>query len=517
MNNTLKGKTVNAIKHTLIFKSLGQISSVIATIFLVRALSENDYGVYNLLYSIIGFIGTIASLGIANTLQRYIPEYYQKKEFKVAHNLVRMISAVRLIVDTAMLGFILLFWQELAPVLKITEYKSFFLFFSLVILLYQQRSILEICLSSYFLHKYSKPIAVLFSVIKAAGYGMIILLGKNLWYVIFVDLSANFVVFILLQTVYSNKIPASSGSIKKLPRQEKKRISRYAFFYNFNDSGVGLLNADFDNFIIVMFLTPAAVGAYSFCVQLSIQITSILPLKYLKDVIKPAFFSIATSSKDKKTTTLLFQSLVKINSIFAIPCFFFLLLYSDDMISLFFNNKFIEYASVLTGIFFFSMLNSIPFGTMAQLKEKADIVLYSKIFAIYNLIADVILIKLFGIWGVVFATGTATMGKNGFIWYFVRQDASFKGMGSFFIKIILFWVMVSIIILSITSIIPSHALYQLVFGILIFTPAFLIQFRCNYFKDYEKKIITDLSNKKPALINTLKVLNILTDPPAQNS
>ena len=509
MNNTLKGKAVNAIKHTLIFKSLGQVSSVIATIFLVRALSENDYGVYNLLYSIIGLIGTIASLGIGNTLQRYLPEYYQKKEFKIAHHLFRKISAVRLLADTAILGFILLFWQGLAPVLKITEYKSLFLLFSLVIVLYQQRSILEICLSSYFLHKYSKPIAVLFSMVKATGYGAIILWGKNLWYVILVDLSANFIVYILFQTVYSNKIPKFFGSIKKLSRQEKKRVTRYAFFYNFNDSGVGLLNADFDNFIIVMFLTPAAVGAYSFCVQLSIQITSMLPLKYLKDVIKPAFFSIATSSKDKKTTMLLFQSLVKINSIFAIPCFFFLLLYSDDMISFFFNNKFIEYASVLTGIFFFSMLNSVPFGTMAQLKEKADIILYSKIFAIYNLIADVVLIKLFGIWGAVFATGTATMGKNGFIWYFVRQDASFKGMGSFFIKIILFWAMVSIIIFSMTPIIPSHALYQLAFGAIIFAIAFLVQFRCNYFKDYEKKIITDISNKKPALNNALKVFNML--------
>jgi len=270
--------------------------------------------------------------------------------------------------------------------------------------------------------------------IKAVGYGLIVIYNKDLWYVIIIDLSANFLTFALFQIVYFNKIPLDGGSIEGISRRERKRVTRYALFYNFNDSGVGLLNSDFDNFIIVMFLNPAAVGAYAFCVQLSIQISSILPLKYLKDVIKPAFFSIGTASKDENTTRLLFQSLVKINSFFAIPFFFFLLLYSNDMINFLFNGKFIEYASVLTGIFFFSILNSIPFGTMAQLKERADIILYSKIFAVYNLIADIVLIKLFGIWGAVFATGTATMGKNGFIWYFVRKDASFKGMSSFFIK-----------------------------------------------------------------------------------
>lgn len=509
MTDSIKEKTTNAIKHTFIFKSLGQICGIIATILLVRALSENDYGIYNLLYSIIGLIGTIASLGIGNTLQRYIPEYYQKGEFKVAHNLFRMTSAIRLLADAAVLGFILLFWQEIAPVLKIDQYKSFFMLFSLVIIVYQQRNILEICLSSYFLHKYSKSIAVLFSMIKAVGYGLIIIFNKNLWYAIIIDLSANFIVFALFQMVYFNKIPVVGGSIEKFSSQEKKRVARYALFYNFNDSGVGLLNANFDNFIIVMFLNPAAVGAYSFCVQLSIQISSILPLKYLKDVIKPTFFSIGSTSKDKKTPSLLFKSLVKINSIFAIPCFFFLLLYSDDMIISIFNSKFIEYASVLSGIFFFSILNSIPFGTMAQLREKADIILYSKIFAVYNLIADIVLIKLFGIWGAVFATGTATMGKNGFIWYFVRKDASFKGMGSFFIKIILFWSTVSIIIFSINPIIPHHALYQLSFGTLIFTTAFFIQFKCNYFRDYEKKIFADLSNKKPNITTILRIFNML--------
>lgn len=509
MNQEIKHKTAGAVKHTLIFKTLSQFCGVIATVLLVRALSENDYGIYNLLYSIIGLIGTIASLGIGNTLQRYIPEYYQKGEFKIAHNLYRMASAVRLITDAAILGFILLFWQEIAPVLKLTEYRSYFMLFILVIVLHKQRNMLEICLSSYFLHKYSKAAGLLFSLIKAVGYGSLILLDNNLWYAIMIDLSAFCVIFGLLQILYFNKIPVSSGTMEFFPIQEKKRVTRYALFYNFNDAGIGLLNANFDNFIIVMFLNPAAVGAYSFCVQISVQIMSLLPLKYFKDIIKPAFFSLKKPSNSKNDAKFFFQSLVKINLIFAIPCFFFLLLYSDDIISFFFDKKFIEYSFVLCGTFFFSMVNSMPVGTMAQFREKADIILYSKIFAVYNLAADVVLIKFFGIWGAVFATGTATMAKNCFIWYFVKQDADFTGIKTFLLKISLFWLVIFTAAYPINSLIFFPAVYQICIGFLIFTSGFILQFRCDYFKDYEKKIVADLFKHNTKMTNLLQALKIL--------
>ena len=510
MNKEIKHKTTTAVKYTFIFKTLGQLCGTFATILLVRALSENDYGIYNLLYSVIGFLGTIASLGIGNTLQRYIPEYYQKGEFKIAHNLYRMSTAIRMVVDVAILGFILLFWQGIAPLLKLTEYKTYFMLFTLVIFLHQQRGMLETCLSSYFLHKYSKSIAVIFSLIKAAGYGFIIIFNDNLWYAISIDILAYFIVFTALQILYFNKIPVSTGTMDRFSKQEKQRVTRYALFYNFNDAGVGVLSADFDNFIIVMMLNPAAVGAYSFCIRLSSQLSSLLPLNYLRDVIKPAFFSMDISSPEETNRlTFFFQSLVKLNLIFAIPCFFFLLVCSNDLIAVLFKNKFIEYSSVLSGIFFFAILNSMPVSTVGQFRERADIILYSKIFAVYNLIADVILIKMFGIWGAVLATGTATVGKNCFIWYFVREDASFKGMESFFAKIILFWAAISIILYGILLMIPLPALYELCGGILIFAGAFFVQFRCDYFKEDEKSLFGDLSNDKPQLIKIFNIFKML--------
>ncbi len=509
MNTEIRTKTANAVKHTLIFKTLGQLFAFIATILLVRALSEHEYGVYNLLYAIIGLIGTVASLGIGNTLQRYIPEYYQKGEFKIAQNLFRLTSIVRLITDAVILFIILLLWQELSPLLKINEYKNYFMLFTLVIFIHQQRNIIEIFLSSYFLHKYSKSITLVFSLVKALGYGLIIILEKNLWYIIIADLTAYTITFLLLLLAYNKKIPNSTGILNFFSKEEKKRVLRYAFFYNFNDSGVGLLNSNFDNFIIAIYLDPASVGAYSFCLRIIIQITSLFPLKYLKDVIKPAFFSLGVQADDNKKITFFFQSLVKTNLIFAIPCFFFLLIYNEQIINIFFKGKFIEHSFIMIGILLFSIINSMPIATVAQFREKADIILYSKIFALYNLIADIILIKYFGIWGAVIATGSASFFKNAFIWYFVKDAATFKGLEIFLIKIISFWAIASILIDYIGNLFLIEAKFQLLWGVIFFAIAFFMQFKCNYFYSYEKIVFTELSCKKPKLIKILKSLKML--------
>ncbi|CCK81827.1 lipopolysaccharide biosynthesis protein [Desulfobacula toluolica] len=508
MYNKIK-KTTSAVKYTLIFKTLSQCCGLIATVLLVRALSEFDYGVYNLLYSVIGLIGTVLSLGIGDALLRYMPEYYNRGEFKIAHNLFKISCVIRMVADVAILGFILLLWQQIAPFLKITEYKSYFMLFTLIIVLHQQRNFLEIVLSSYFLHKYSKPIALLFAIIKAIGYGFIIIYDKNLWHAIIIDLSAYLISFALLQILYYNKIPFSSGTIDSITSNEKKRVGKYALFYNFNNTGVGVLSANFDNFIIVMLLNPVAVGAYSFYVQINLQISSLLPLIYLRDVIKPAFFAIGTSLSQKDKLTQFFQSLVKINLFFAVPCCCFLFIFGDYISSIISNNKFVEYSSILCVMFFFSILNSLPIATVAQLMEKADIVLYSKIFAVYNIVADLILIKFFGIWGAVFATGTATLSKNIFIWYFVRKEASFKGLELFMIKISLFWAAISVFIYSLSKIIPSNITYQLLFGVSIFAIAFFIQFGCNYFRPDEKQIFKTVSDGNSKWIFLFKLLKML--------
>ena len=501
-------KGLRASKYTVVFRLLSQASSLIATVLLVRTLSEHNYGIYNLLYSVIGLIGMVASFGISNTLQRYIPEYYSKGEFRIANNLYRTASTIRLFSNVVVIGLVLIFWELIAPYLKIVAYKHYFMIFALIILLHMQRGILGICLGSYFLQKYSQGFSFVFVLIKAVGYAFAIIMEKDLWFILMIDLLAYAIIFCILQLIYYKKIPTSKGYLERINKDEKKRLIRYALYYNFNDTGVGLLNADFDNFIIIMYLNPVAVGAYAFCQRITKSIQRLIPASYLIDVIRPAFFSLGSVSETQQINQF-YQSLVKINYIFNIPIFFFIAILGEDFIKVFFGEKFLKYSHVLTVVCFFSILNAfqMPIGLIAQLKEKANIILYSKVFAFYNLLADIILIKYLGIWGAVFATGTAVLGKNFFIWYFVREEARLKGMEKYFSTSIFFWVSVSTIVLVLKYAIVNHFVV-LVIGLILFTIAFGLQFRCNFFSQYEKKVLKIIANKNRKFNYIVKFLGI---------
>ena len=111
-------KSSKAVHYTVIFKVTSQLVSIFVTIILVRYLSKHDYGVYNLFYSTIAVIGLIASFGLSNTLQRYIPEYYQRGEFILANCLYKVSAFIRLSSNVAILGLVLIFWDSFAVYVK---------------------------------------------------------------------------------------------------------------------------------------------------------------------------------------------------------------------------------------------------------------------------------------------------------------------------------------------------------------------------------------------------------------
>ena len=143
-------------------------------------------------------------------------------------------------------------------------------------------------------------------------------------------------------------------------------------------------------------------------------------------------------------------------------------------------------------------------GLVAQLRERVDIILFSKIFAGYNLIMDIILIKYFGIWGAVLATGSAVLGKNFFLWYFVKNEASFRGTGSFFMRIILYWSVASSIAMSL-KFASLNPILMLIIGIILFAASFVGQFQLHLFNDYERSVIKQLATMQSKLrwVNSL--------------
>src|SRR5690606_32147778 len=103
----------------------------------------------------------------------------------------------------------------------------------------------------------------------------------------------------------------------------------------------------------------------------------------------------------------------------------------------------IEYRYLLVAAFAFPVIYAFqrPVTIIAQLGERAGVILASKIFASYNVVAALALIPNFGAYGALLATGSAQVFKNIFIWFFVRKAATFKGTAYFFIVQSTLWLL----------------------------------------------------------------------------
>jgi O-antigen/teichoic acid export membrane protein len=60
---------------TVSYRAVSQLATALGYVVMVRGMTEQDFGVFNLLYAFIPFVSTFASLGLDQTLRRYQPEY----------------------------------------------------------------------------------------------------------------------------------------------------------------------------------------------------------------------------------------------------------------------------------------------------------------------------------------------------------------------------------------------------------------------------------------------------------
>ena len=115
-----------AAMFTILFQGLSKITGFVVVVLLVRILSEEAYGAYNVYYAIIGFIGTVFSLGISNTLARFLPEYHNNYRDHLAHSLYRYGSLARFVSNLLILIILWVFWNRVSEFLQLGQFKDMF-------------------------------------------------------------------------------------------------------------------------------------------------------------------------------------------------------------------------------------------------------------------------------------------------------------------------------------------------------------------------------------------------------
>jgi O-antigen/teichoic acid export membrane protein len=351
-------------------------------------------------------------------------------------------------------------------------------------------------LSAFLLQQWTSGLAAVFTALKVVGYFAASISGLSLSTALAIDFGAYIFWYVGLQLAYRKYIPyPEQGETDHFSRPERRRVIRYATFYNFNDVGSLALSTRADYLFIAGFLSPVAVGAYAFATQLDTMLRKLMPVSFFLNVIQPLVFTLDYKTQ-KDRARQYFRFLVKLTFLFQLPVTILIVSVPTQLITVAFAGKFIEYSHVLVATFLFATIASpqVPVGLVAQLAERAGIVMLSKIFSIYNIVANVILIPRYGIMGAVIATGSANILKHVFIWTFVREVASFQSTGRFFINQVLVWLSCWAILATITP--NVSPIVGVAVGLIVVAVCALIGLRLADFSDTECKLIRRVAGER---------------------
>lgn len=436
-----KKQARRSLFDTMLYRAGGQIFTVLSYIVMVRGISEKDFGVFNLLYTIIPVISTAASLGLEQTLRRYQPEYLRTGNRDAAGRLVTFAARTRFLASLLIIGAILLTWNLFAPFFQIAPYRDEFAIFGILIVLHFQARVLQLALASHMLHRFSVGSLTLLSFGKLAAYSCFAYFDDlTLQTAIYSDVMAYAISYAVLHWVHRRQCRSPGAAAYRFDRAERKRLTKYAIFNNFNDAGSLALNLRAENFFLAAMLGPVAVGAYAFYTRLTLMAGHVLPVRMFENVVQPMFFSIRQEDAHERVPRY-FTMLLNTSLLVQMPMLAYAIGYHQEIVRVLFGGKFIEHSVLLPIVMAFATANVIssPVTLVAQYSERASTILFSKIFAIYNVAALLILIPRAGVFGAAFAVGSADLLKNLFIWWHVRRTARWTNFQSAMVATVTIW------------------------------------------------------------------------------
>jgi O-antigen/teichoic acid export membrane protein len=481
---------------------------------LVRALPEQSFGIFSLLYSFIPVISTVASLGLELTLKRFQPEYLRSGDTAAAAWLLRVVMILRFVSNALILALILLAWNLVAPLFKLGAYRTDFVFFALVVLLYFQGRILEFALGSHMLHRYAVGSTVLLAVAKLLAY---LILAKmhalTLRTAILSDAVAYGLAYLFMWVAY-HAIAADSRAVARYrpPAAERKRLWRYALFNNFNDAGSILLYVQTDNFFIAALLNPVAVGAYAFYTRINAMASNLTPIRLFENVLQPLFFAIPREQARERVPRY-FTLLLNCSLAVQLPIIAFTTAYHREIVALLLGGKFHELSWLLPVIIAFgttSNVLAIPVTSVAQYQERASLILLSQAFGIYQVCCMIVLVPRMGLLGAAFATGTYHLFRNLFVWWKVRGEARWLNFRAVVTCTPLIWGSAVVGCLELKRVMGAPPLIAMVCGIAVCALAELVYLRSPALSRSDRELLAQLFHGREAWV--LQRLGLLKLP-----
>ena len=482
--------------HTIRFRAVSQVATALSYIVLVRGMQEHAFGIYNLFYSFIPVITTLASFGLEQTLRRFQPEYLRTGKLAASAWLVRFVAGARFASTLLMIAVILLAWNLIAKRFDLIGYRVDFAIFGVLIVLFLQSNILQLNLASHMMHQYSVGSVAAMSAGKLFAYVAITEFGTlTLRAAILADIAAYGLGYILLSFALRRLRANASQADFHLEASERKRLTRYAVFNHFNDASSLLVYGQTDNFFIGAMLSPVAVAAYAFYGKLTEMINNLSPQKLFDNVIQPMFFAVPPAESEVRLSRY-FTLLIDLNLALQLPAIAFAMVYHRELVQVFFAGKYLQSSNLFPLVLALSIVPSsmsVPISLVAQYHERTGLMLASELFGLYQVGAMLVLVPWLGLYGAALSTGSFHALRNFWIWWQLRRQVQWRNVkGMLAMGLLVFGSVVFVCTLLRTSLPQLPPLVQLMMGAVICGIGALVFLRTPGISRSDREILANL-------------------------
>ena len=493
--DNLNRKVINAIIFNYIGKYGQYILSFFFSIYFVRELSQDSFGIWNLYIVSFKMLVGFSALGFPSLIQRYIPEFISGQEYKNLKTTIYLSFTMRIILLLILLVILYFFRYWFGSTIKIPDFSNIVFLFCFICLIRCINSNSVLILNALIKHKHRNIIQlagyiiqiILFIYVLEEGGGIFELLWafmiSSLFHTVF------YVVVLMRLHSKSSKVIKSYFPIKE--------FTRFGFFGMFREFGDIVFSNISDIYIITTFLNPVSVAIYSLALKVVNTGMKILPINIGSNAIRPAFFSKYDKTKDEGFLLYGFNFFNKISAFMVFPLVVYFLIFSSNMMIYIYGVKYIDSDNIIRILIVFSMSSvfGVPLGLVLIALKHIEISFYARIFTIYNILMAILLINYLGLTGVALATGTAILFKYIFMFFCLRKYIKLEYKMESFLKpfinsSVLFMIMfvINMFIQSLLGLIIVSVCYPFVY--------LLISYINKVFKSNEADIINRAIGKK---------------------
>lgn len=463
--------------------------------------------------------GIFSINGVIVALRRYIPELIQKKYNAYLRTIVKDLHFFSFSLAALIIVLVFVFKDQVGTLLQIPKFDVYFSIFIINIVLFLEKTFNNTVLTTLYKQKFLAILNVISVIIRGILYAIFLpVITIELIFIIeAIALGVNALGGLIYSFMKLKEIGIGEGIA--IPSDERKanrkRVRKYIALSTADEMGESAFSQVSDYYFVSAFLGPVAVGIYAFPYKLISSVLNWISLANIYRIIKPYYISqYYNNNQSLDYLNFIYNFLTKIFFLFLGFLLIMIIAYQNLINVYVFSSKYIGTETLLIVIvpYFLGSAFMFPNQFMLEIKEKIQYTLYAKIFAVFNIVAVLAVLKFtpWGLIGVAAATALSAWLRTFYVYHYMKKSTSISINIQELIKSILLLSGLGLIVIS--SSFVNNLMGQIFLPAVLGTVSIIILIKIlNPFNIEEKQQLNKLFNMIPlkvAFIRKILVFSI---------